>query len=69
MSLQNYLADKYVKARNNSHKATIKINNIKSKKNWEEYEHWRKEDKKWGMLYYRFIHFFNLKEIIYVKLK
>ena len=62
--IRSYLANKVVEARNNSGKATVKINRFKSKKNWDDYEYWRKKQNKWMMIYYRYIHFFNLEDIV-----
>ncbi|KKL23134.1 hypothetical protein LCGC14_2428500 [marine sediment metagenome] len=66
--IKNYLAEKVVEARNNSRKATVIINRIKSKKNWANYEYWRKKQEKWMRIYYWYIRIFNLKDIVKARL-
>ena len=66
--IRNYLADKVVEARNNSSKVTMTLNRFKSKNNWDDYEYWRKKQEKWMMIYYRYINFFNLEDVVKVRL-
>lgn len=66
--IKNYLAEKVVEARNNSAKATRKINSWKSKENWDNYEYWRKKQEKWMRIYYNYIRIFNLKDVVKVRL-